>query len=125
MTQSSPLQDAMTVCICDSEEHCVARLILRGQKLVVEGEFPGGLTAEDLETLGFVYYETSQRGELVARVQEVPLSNSLDYLRALIDALPPGYHISQVDSDTIAAERQERRKRFEAEMSLMNEPDEE
>lgn len=113
--------DRLVVSICDAREECVATLYLEADRgLRVEGEFPGGLTCQDLESLGFVYYETDNRGELVARLKEVPPSNSLDYLRALLDALPPGYHIGQVRSRAIEKERRVRRERFEAEISLLD-----
>ncbi|MGE0491690.1 MAG: hypothetical protein AB7S38_20930 [Vulcanimicrobiota bacterium] len=113
----------MVVCICDAQECCVARLFVEedGKRLRVEGDFPGGLTPQDLAELGFVYYETNTHGELVARVKEVAPADSLDYLRALLDALPPGYHINQVESKRIERERQQRRARFEEELALMSE----
>lgn len=110
----------MVVCIADSQGTQVARLTLEGQDLKVDGSLPGGLTEGDLACLGFVYYETDARGELVPRVREVPMSNSLDYLRALMDSLPPGYYLSQVDSESIEQQRQDKRLRFEQELALLD-----
>lgn len=114
---------SMVVCIADSQGTQVARLILEGGDLKIDGALPGGLTEGDLTSLGFVYYETDTRGELVPRVREVPMSNSLDYLRALMDSLPPGYYLSQVDSETIERQRQDKRLRFEQELALMDRDD--
>ncbi len=114
----------MVVSICDSSQCCVARVYLDQEGVPrIEGDLPGGLTPEDLKELGFVYYETSPKGDLVARVQEVAPEESLAYLRALLDSLPPGYHISQVESERIEQEREQKRELFERELSLMNEED--
>jgi len=111
---------SMVVCIADSRGTQVARLTFDGGELKVDGALPGGLTEGDLTCLGFVYYETDARGELVPRVREVPMANSLDYLRALMDSLPPGYYLSQVDSETIEQQRHDKRLRFEAELALLD-----
>lgn len=111
---------SMVVCIADSHGTQVARLTLDGEDLKIDGSLPGGLTVGDLTSLGFVYYETDARGEVVPRVREVPMSNSLDYLRALMDSLPPGYYLSQVDSETIERQRQDKRIRFEQEIALLD-----
>lgn len=113
-------QMPMLVSICDRHGTCVARLgISRDGRVQHEGDLPAGLTPADLERLGFIYYETNEKGEFVARVQEVKPSESLDYLRALIDSLPPGYHLSQVQSEKIESERRQKRKRFEAELEQL------
>ena len=114
---------SMVVCIADSQGTQVARLTLTGQELHVDGRLPGGLTEGDLACLGFVYYETDPRGELVPRVREVPMANSLDYLRALMDSLPPGYYLAQVDSEKIEQQRQDKRERFERELAIMERED--
>lgn len=113
----------MVVCIADSQGTQVARLTLEGDQVQVDGCLPGGLTEGDLASLGFVYYETDARGELVPRVREVPMANSLDYLRALMDSLPPGYYLAQVDSETIERQRQDKRLRFEQELALLDRED--
>lgn len=107
----------MRITLCDSRNTEVAVVTVRDGTIGVEGAFPGGLTADDLSELGFVYYETDDRGDIVSRVREVPPSETLAYVRALQDALPPGFHISHVDSAVIEAERQQKRRRFEEEIA--------
>ena len=114
---------SMVVSIADTQGHEVARLTLTEQEIQVDGRLPGGLTEGDLRSLGFVYYETDARGELVPRVREVPMSNSLDYLRALMDSLPPGYHLAQVDSENIERQRLDKRLRFEQELEMLDAED--
>ncbi len=111
----------MIVSISDSQNHEVARVLVERGEVRVEGEFPGGLTGEDLRALGFVHYETDERGELLTRVKEVAPDESLEYVRALMDALPPGFHISNVSSAKVNAERLAKRERFEAELTMMDE----
>lgn len=116
----------MIIDIADTDDHVVVRLKVAEGKVSLEGEFPGGLTESDLSQLGFIYYEMDPRGEMVARVQDVPVEHSLRYLRALLDALPPGYHIAQVQSENIRREREQKRARFEQELSwLQQQKDEE
>ena len=110
----------MLVSICDKVGRCVAKVgVDRSGKVCHEGDLPDGLTTEDLESLGFVYYETDERGKSVPRVRGVKASESLDYLRALNDSLPPGYHLAEVQSDKIEHQRMLKRARFEAELQLM------
>lgn len=109
----------MVVSICDRRGECVAELRIADGAVQLRGELPGGLAPEDLERLGFVYYETNERGKFVPRVQEVEAGETLDYLRALIDSLPPGYHLAQVQSEKIEHERRLRRARFEAELDAL------
>ncbi len=106
----------MRIIICDSGNTEVAVLRVSGGAVRLEGSFPGGLTTEDLGSLGFVYYETDERGEIVSRVREVRPTDSLDYVRAVQDALPPGFHISRVESARIEEERRQKRRRFEEEL---------
>lgn len=107
----------MRIILCDSRNTEVAVVTVRDGKVSLDGVFPGGLTPEDLAELGFVYYETDERGDIVSRVREVPPSETLAYVRALQDALPPGFHISHVDSEVIEAERRQKRRRFEEEIA--------
>lgn len=111
----------MRIYICDSRNTEVAVLVVKDGEVEVEGAFPGGLTATDLEELGFVYYETDDRGEIVTRVREVPPSECLAYVRAVLDALPPGFHIANVESEVIEAERHRKRKNFEEELQRIGE----
>ncbi|GMU56046.1 MAG: hypothetical protein AMXMBFR33_51920 [Candidatus Xenobia bacterium] len=114
---------AMVVSISDSNNQEVARVLVEGGQVRLEGEFPGGLTEADLRSLGFVHYETDGRGELLTRVKEVAPAESLEYVRALFDALPPGFHISHVESEHVQAERLAKRERFEAELTIMDQED--
>ncbi|HXE73804.1 MAG TPA: hypothetical protein VNO81_14165 [Candidatus Nitrosotenuis sp.] len=112
----------MRVVICNSQSQPVAWLeVGPGRVEVVRGTFPGGLSSSDLENLGFVYYETDERGEVVTRVREVSPGESLEYLRALMDALPPGYHIARVDSEIIENQLRARRRRWEEELARLDE----
>ncbi len=113
----------MRVFISDSANIQVALVRVQEGQVHVQGAFPGDLTPEDLSRLGFVHYETDERGEIVTRVREVPPAESLDYIRALQDALPPGYHISQVESARIDEERRQKRRRFEEELARLEEGD--
>ncbi len=113
----------MRVTISDTANTRVAVVSIQEGQVRIQGSFPGDLTPEDLAGLGFVHYETDERGEIVTRVREVPPAESLDYIRALQDALPPGYHISQVESARIDQERLERRRRFEEELAHLEAAD--
>lgn len=110
----------MVVSISDSRNQEVAKVVVESGQVRVEGEFPGGLTEADLRALGFVHYETDERGELLTRVKEVAPDESLEYVRALFDALPPGFHISNVSSEKVKAERLAKRERFEREISMLD-----
>lgn len=111
----------MRIRICDNRNVEVASLRLDDGRVTLEGSFPGGLTPQDLERLGFVYYETDGRGEISARVREVAPGETLEYVRAVLDALPPGFHISHVESASIETQRQARRARFEEELQRITE----
>jgi hypothetical protein len=113
----------MRVFISDSANTRVAQVFVEGGQVHIQGSFPGDLTPEDLGRLGFVHYETDERGEIVTRVREVRPTESLDYVRALQDALPPGYHISQVESARIDEERRQKRRRFEEELARLEADD--
>lgn len=82
----------------------------------LEGELPSGLTLADLSSLGIVRYEPGVRGRPIPKVIPIRPSEDLDYLQALIDAMPPGYFISKVESQKIDALREARVVRFEEEL---------
>lgn len=113
----------MRIIISDSRNSKVATVRIAGGVVQVEGSFPGGLTSQDLAELGFVYYETDERGDIVSRVREVAPAETLDYVRALQDALPPGFHVSNVESEQIEDERRQKRRRFEEELARIGEED--
>ncbi|MEW6281975.1 MAG: hypothetical protein AB1758_25445 [Candidatus Eremiobacterota bacterium] len=114
----------MVVSISDSQSREVATVVVEEGRVALQGEFPGGLTDADLSSIGFVHYDTDERGEVIARVKEVAPAESLEYVRALFDALPPGYHISNVDSEKVHQERLRKRARFEEELTLMDQESE-
>ena len=110
------------VYIANSRGEVVVTLAFGDGQLRCTGQLPGNLTVADLKKLGFVYYENDARGQSIARVKEVPLSEGLDYLRALNDALPPGYFLARVCSERIDAEQQLHREAFERELAMLDEP---
>lgn len=111
----------MRIIISDSRNVAVATLLVSSGDVQVEGSFPGGLERQDLMGLGFVYYETDSRGDIASRVREVPPTESLAYVRAVQDALPPGFHVSHVESEQIEDERRQKRRRFEEELARIGE----
>lgn len=112
----------MKVWISDKESEVVTCLRLEqgdegGARLVcVEGELPEGLTPQDLNGLGIVVYEPDGRGRPIPKVCHIEPSENLDYLRALIEAMPPGYFVSKVESDKIDRLRKEKVDRFTSEL---------
>lgn len=116
----------MKVWISDSESSVVTCLKLEAhgdsdQMLVtcLEGELPKGLTLQDLNCLGIVTYEPDNRGRPIPKVSPIEPSENLDYLRALIEAMPPGFFVSKVESEKIDALRQEKADKFHREMELI------
>lgn len=85
----------------------------------LEGELPRGLTVQDLGHLGIVTYKPDSRGRPIPKVCPIEPSENLDYLRALIEAMPPGYFVSKVESEKIDELRQEKADKFQAEMELL------
>ena len=89
----------------------------------LEGELPKGLTVQDLSYLGIVTYEPDSRGRPVPKICPIEPSENLDYLRALIEAMPPGYFISKVESAKIDELRREKADKFEAEILKFEDDD--
>ena len=85
----------------------------------LEGELPKGLTVQDLAPLGIVTYEPDSRGRPIPKVCPIEPSENLDYLRALIEAMPPGFFVSKVESEKIDALRQEKADRFQREIECL------
>ena len=109
----------MKVSICDARGEQVATVVVNPEgEATLRGRIPG-FTGEDLNHLGFVHYETDSKGSLISKVKEVAPSDSLDYVRALLDSIPPGYHLSEVQSERVEAQRLQRRKRFEEEIEML------
>ena len=113
----------MKVWISDSASEVVTCLKLEtangeGHPEIVclEGELPSGLTVQDLSQLGIVTYEPDSRGRPIPRVCPVEPCENLEYLRALIEAMPPGYFISKVESETIDELRLEKAEKFRREL---------
>lgn len=112
----------MVLEIADRDHRVVSTVtVTPAGEVSIEGSFPGGLTSADLRNLAYVYYEMDERGEIVTRLREVPPSETLDYVRAVLDALPPGYYIDRVESEAIERERRLKRKRFEEELTRLEE----
>lgn len=113
----------MKVWISDSESVVVTCLLVSNQQeegsveiTCLEGELPCGLTVQDLGKLGIVTYEPDSRGRPIPKVCPIEPSENLDYLRALIEAMPPGYFVSKVESAKIDELRREKAERFEKEL---------
>jgi hypothetical protein len=112
----------MKVWISDSESVVVTCLKLEpcseGNLDIVclEGDLPSGLTVQDLGQLGIVTYEPDNRGRPIPKVWPIEPSENLDYLRALIEAMPPGYFVSKVESEKIDQLRQEKADKFQREL---------
>ncbi len=111
----------MKIWISDRDSQTVACLKLAGLESdstgvtveCLEGELPDGLTLSDLERLAIVTYEPDSRGRPVPKITAIEPSENLEYLRALIEAMPPGYFVSKVDSPTIDRLREEKIVRFQ------------
>jgi hypothetical protein len=110
------------VWISDKESTVVACLKLdptrEGQVEIVclEGELPEGLTVQDLTQLGIVTYETGNRGRPIPKVCPIEPSEDLEYVRALIEAMPPGFFVSRVESEKIEEQRKEKAELFQREI---------
>ncbi|MCA9776338.1 MAG: hypothetical protein KC800_06465 [Candidatus Eremiobacteraeota bacterium] len=119
----------MKVWISDSSSEVVTCLSLNccddGEMEIVclEGELPDGLTVQDLTSLGIVTYETGLRGRPVPKVCPIEPSENLEYVRALIEAMPPGYFISKVESAKIDELRKEKAEKFQAELEKLQTDD--
>lgn len=117
----------MKVWISDSDSTVVTCLALeeRGvgdcEILCLEGEMPDGLTIADLQGLGIVRYEPDQRGRPIPKVCPITPSENLDYLRALIEAMPPGFFVSKVESEKIDQLREAKVERFQQELERVEE----
>jgi hypothetical protein len=109
------------VCIANVRGEIVAIIAFDGGQLRCEGKLPDNLTLDDLKKLGFIYYETDARGHSVSKVKEVAACDSMEYLRALTDALPPGYFLTKVSSPRIAEEQRIHREAFERELNMLDE----
>lgn len=112
----------MKVWISDRQSEVVTCLALEQSQdgnarlVCLEGELPAGLAPQDLDKLGMVVYEPDGRGRPVPRVCHITPSENLEYLRALIEAMPPGYFVSRVESDKIDQLREEKVERFQLEL---------
>lgn len=112
----------MKVWISDNKSVVVTCLELDsgndGQVEIVclEGELPDGLTVQDLTQLGIVTYETGHRGRPIPKVCPIEPSEDLEYVRALIEAMPPGFFVSRVESDKIDEQRAEKAELFQREI---------
>lgn len=120
----------MKVWISDSDSEVVTCLQLStpgeaGDMEIVclEGELPSGLTVQDLSRLGIVTYEPDSRGRPIPKVSPIEPSENLDYVRALIEAMPPGYFVSKVESEKIDELRREKAERFHREIEFLEEED--
>ena len=96
----------------------------RSSVVCLEGELPDGLTLQDLNQLGIVTYEPDNRGRPVPRVSPIEPSENLEYLRALIEAMPPGYFVSKVESPVIDELRKQKAEKFQKEIELIQKEDE-
>lgn len=121
----------MKVWISDSDSAIVTCLLVSHQAegdveiTCLEGELPCGLTVQDLSCLGIVTYEPDSRGRPIPKVCPIEPSENLDYLRALIEAMPPGYFVSKVESAKIDELRREKAERFERELERFDVEDDE
>lgn len=89
----------------------------------VEGELPDGLTVQDLANLGIVLYEPGRRGRPIPRVCPIEPSENLEYVRALIEAMPPGFFVSKVESEKIDELRKENEEKFHRELERIEADD--
>lgn len=113
----------MKVWISNKSSEVVACLMLecdQGKVEVVclEGELPDGLTAQDFTNLGIVTYESGNRGRPIPKVCPIEPSEDLEYVRALVEAMPPGYFVSKVESDKIEEQRKEKAEKFQRELEI-------
>lgn len=119
----------MKVWISDAQSAIVTCLALEEKGVgdceivCLEGEMPAGLTIADLMGLGIVKYEPDTRGRPIPKVCPITPSENLEYLRALIEAMPPGFFVSKVESEKIDQMRAEKVERFEKELERINSED--
>jgi hypothetical protein len=117
----------MKVWISDSDSTVVTCLALEEREQgsceiqCLEGEMPAGLTIADLTGLGIVVYEPDTRGRPIPKVCPITPSENLDYLRALIEAMPPGFFVSKVESEKIDMLREQKVERFQQELERIEE----
>lgn len=115
----------MRVWISDTENELVTILELipgpqeEPEIFYVEGELPDGLTLQDLFALGVVDYRSGKRGKPVPTISTVEPSENLEFIRALTEALPPGYHVSKVESEVIDKLREEKAEKFFEEIETL------
>jgi hypothetical protein len=109
----------LEVRIAKSTGQIIAQISIDAGELRCEGVLPDNLRLDDLRKLGFVYYENDARGVPLARVKEVAPSDTVEYLRALNEALPPGYYLAWVKSERIDHEREQHREAFERELAML------
>ena len=95
------------------------------QVLCLEGQLPEGLALQDFLRLALVNYESGVRGRPIPRLCRVSAEESLDYVRALQHAMPPGYHVCKVESEEIERQREEKAALFEEELRLLSDMSEE
>jgi hypothetical protein len=86
----------------------------------LEGELPEGIALQDLSGLGTVSYTAGNRGRPIPKICRVEPSENLDYVQALIEAMPPGYYVSRVESDKIDQLREEKARLFFQEIEHMS-----
>ncbi len=119
----------MKVWISDAKSTVVTCLALQenesgeNEVICLDGEMPAGLTLADLMGLGIVIYEPDTRGRPIPRVCPITPSENLDYLRALIEAMPPGFFISKVESEKIDELREQKMLRFQEELERVQAED--
>jgi hypothetical protein len=118
----------MKVWISDSQSSVVTCLALEEREgdceiVCLEGEMPAGLTIADLMGLGIVTYVPDTRGRPIPKVCPITPSENLDYLRALIEAMPPGFFVSKVESEKIDQLREEKVERFHQELERIDDDD--
>lgn len=120
----------MKVWISDSASEVVTCLQLASKAgeveiVCLEGELPAGLTVQDLGSLGIVTYQPGSRGRPIPKVCPIEPSENLEYVRALIEAMPPGYFVSKVESDKIDQLRREKAEKFQLELEEIEKEDSE
>ena len=117
----------MKIWISDSSSAVVTCLQLESRVegeavefVCLEGDLPSGLTMQDLAHLGIVTYEPDNRGRPIPKVSPIDPCENLEYLRALIEAMPPGYFVSRVESKKIDELRREKADKFHRELELLD-----
>lgn len=115
----------MKVWISDADNKTVTKLEFSSEQegdsaiACLEGELPEGLSLQDLSTLGIVNYKSGNRGKPIPEICPVEPSENLDYIRALTEALPPGYHVSKVESPVIDELREQKALLFFQEIEAL------